>query len=68
MAHLGHRAHLDEDAGAQNSDSVTESLDFAQDMRRQQHALSTFLRFVDAESKGLLHERVETNRRFVENK
>ncbi len=57
---------LDQPSVAQDGDLVAERLHLAQDVRRQEHGLTPLLGLVDALPERLLHERVESRRRFVE--
>ena len=66
VAHLGQRADLDELTGAQDADAIAQCLDLAQDVRRQEHRLAAPRASATHCAKRLLHQRVETSRRLVE--
>ena len=57
---------LDDPAGPQHRHPIAHRLDFAQDVRGQQHRLAAVARLAHAVPEHLLHERVEPGRRLVE--
>jgi len=59
VAHLGQGPHLDQDAVAQDADTVAQRFDLAQDVRREKDGLATLVGLVDADTEGLLHEGIE---------
>ena len=67
VTHLGQRAHLDELASAQDRHPVAEGLHLAQDVRGQEHRLPPPARLGDTLAEGLLHQRIQTGGRLVEN-
>jgi len=66
VAHLGQGPHLDQDAVAQDADTVAQRFDLAQDVRREKDGLATLVGLVDADTEGLLHEGIEPGGRLVE--
>ncbi len=59
-------ADLDDASGSQHRNPVAHRLDFAEDVRGEEHRLPTGLSLPDARPEDLLHEGVESGRRFVE--
>ena len=57
---------LDDAPGAQHRDAIADRLDLAQDVRREQHRLPAVVGFADAGAEHLLHQRIETGGRLVE--
>ena len=57
---------LDDAPGAQHRDPVAHRFDLAQDVRRQQHGLAAVTSLEHALAEHLLHQRIETRRRLVE--
>src|ERR1700722_16734408 len=66
VSHLGERAHLDQLACAEDPYSIAQCLHFAHDVGREKDCLATILGFVDAETKRLLHQWVESARGLVQ--
>ena len=66
VAHLGQRAHLDEPALPQDAHPVAQRLHLAHDVRGEEDGLPAVARLVDATAERLLHQRVESARRLVE--
>ena len=67
VAQVGQRARLDQLPLPQDADAITQCFDLAHDVGREEDGLTTITGFPDAGAKGLLHERIEPARRFVEN-
>jgi hypothetical protein len=66
VAHLRERPHLDQVALAQDRDPVAERLDLAEDVRGQEHRLTTLASIGHALAEGALHQRVQAARRLVQ--
>ena len=66
MAHLGQSPYFNEDTVSQNAHPVTERLDFREDVRRQEHRLSSLFCLKHTVPEGLFHEWVEPAGWFVE--
>ncbi len=66
MAHLSQCSHLDQSTLPQYAHAITEGFHLAHDVGGQQYGLVSLLGFVNADAEGLLHQRVEAARRFVE--
>ena len=66
VSHVGQRARLDQLPLPQDAHAVAERLDLAHDVGREEDGLTPVTGFSDAGAKGLLHERIESARRLVE--